>query len=647
MRNDISAYLNSNAARDSRNEVITIPVVFHVIHNGQSVGVGLNISDAQIQSQIDVLNECYRLRNADTTAIPAWFKERKTDIKVEFCLAKFDTAGNSTTGITRHYISNTSNFDTNIKPATQWDPSQYLNIWTTNLGTTLLGYATPPGLYPWNQDGVVLDYRRVGKAPANPFASLHDMGRTCVHEVGHWLFLFHTFQDSCAGMTPQTCSLEGDFICDTPPAKEATYGQPNLLQNTCHETPVDENDMWMNYMDYPDDDQMHLFTYGQADVMRATLATSRLSIQSSMGCTNVLNIFSYTGQVTDAATSAGVANAKVLFDGQQDFETITDANGYFNIPNLVDGYYDVYAGKWGYMTNRFMVHAPFSSGTAGAVIPIENHHYYDDFLFDFTWTKSSTSSGGFWSRGIPVGTFYNEQANPEVDAPDDYGLKCYVTGNAGGTATADDVDNGTSTLISPVFDLSGYSDPYLRYQRWFFDGSQNGNTPDDNFTVKLNNGSSTVTLENTTPAQAPSNIWTYKVFRMADYVSLTNNMRMIVEVSDASGGNPNVVEGALDKFEIKEGMFSSIDELANEPLLVNVFPNPTTGVLNVNYFAPNEGKIKLRITNLIGNEILVKEIQGGIQGNLALDISAQPQGIYFVSLQSRNSEKTLKFSLLR
>ncbi len=648
-RDDISAYLNSNVSRNNRQIIITIPVVFHVIHNNQTLGFGLNISHAQIQSQIDVLNECYRLRNADTAAIPSWFQGRQADIMVEFCLAQFDTAGTTMAevGVTRHNISNTSNFDTNIKPSTQWDPSRYLNIWTTNLGNTLLGYATPPGLFPWNQDGVVLDYRHVGKAPDNPFASSHDKGRTAVHEVGHWLNLYHTFQDSCVGMTPQTCNLQGDFICDTPPEASATFGQPNLLQNTCHETPVDEKDMWMNYMDYADDDQLHLFTHDQCDVMRATLATSRLSIQSSLGCTNEFNSFSFSGHVIDASSSANVANAKVLFDGQEDFETTADAFGNFTIPNLLDGYYDVYAGKWGYMTNQFAVHTAFSSGSASITIPLENHHYYDDFLFDYNWTKNATSSGGFWTRDIPVGTFYQgEAANPELDAQDDFGLKCFMTGNGGGTGTTDDIDNGTVTLISPVFDLSGFTDPYVRYERWFYDGSQNSNTPDDNFTVKLNNGVTTVTLENTTPAQAPSNYWTTKTFRISDYVALTSNTRLIIDASDATSSNPNIVEAGLDRFEIKEGIFSALNDLESEPFQIAVYPNPTNGRVIVKYSAAIVGKAKLKVMNVIGEEIFSKEVLNTTQGNFEIDLSGQAQGIYFVTLQTSHSEKTLKLSVL-
>ena len=646
-RNDIAAYLNTNASRSSRQLIITIPVVFHVIHSGQNEGVGLNISLAQIQSQIDVLNECYRLRNADTAAIPQWFQGRQADIMVEFCLAKFDTAGLPTSGVTRHNISNTSNFDTNIKPITQWNPALYLNIWTTNLGSTLLGYATPPGLFPWNQDGVVLDYRHVGKAPANPNTSTHDRGRTAVHEVGHWLGLYHTFQDSCAGMTSQTCNLQGDFICDTPPESGATFGQPNLLQNTCHETPVDEKDMWMNYMDYADDDQMHLFTHDQCDVIRATLATSRLSIQSSVGCTNVLNEFSFSGHVIDAATSANVVNAKVLFDGQVDFVTTTDANGNFTIPNLIEDSYDVYTGKWGYMTTQFAMHTNFSSASLNVTIPIENHHYYDDFIFDYSWTKSATSSGGFWTRDIPVGTFWQgETANPEVDAADDFGLKCMMTGNGGSTATTDDVDNGTVTLISPLMDLSGFTDPYLRYERWFYDGSQSGNTPDDNFTVKLNNGTTTVAFENTTAAQAPTNLWTPKIFRISDYAALTANSRLIIESSDATSGNPNVVEAAFDRFEIKEGAFTGVNETAKDLLQIAVYPNPTKGTVYVSYAMSNPEKVTLKLLNILGEELFVKENANTQQGVVAFDLTGYAQGIYLVALQTAHSEKTLKVSLL-
>lgn len=626
----------------TRHTIVTIPVVFHVINSGQPVGTGINISDAQLLSQIDVLNECFRKRNADTSLIPNWFKGREADIEVEFCLATATPQGTPTTGITRDYYTNTSNFDANVKPPTQWDPTRYLNIWTTILTGNILGYATPPFFGPANQDGIVLDYRYVGKSPANPFGS-GKMGKTCVHEAGHYLGLFHTFQDSCTGTTPQTCGIAGDRVCDTPPSSEATFGSsPNLVQNTCTETPVDDYDMWMNYMDYVDDNWLIMFTKGQRDVMRAVLNTSRLSLQSSLGCTNTANTFTYTGKVVDQATQQGVAGAKVLFDGPQDFETTTDGGGNFTINNLYEGYYDVYAGKWGYRESFYQSHGYFSSGAATINIPIVNHHYYDDFLFNFNWSTNNSSNGGFWTRDIPVGTFYQSlPANPAQDISDDFGLKSFITGNGGISADLDDIDNGSNVLTSPAFDLSGYTDPYLRYYRWFFDGAISGNTPDDVMTVKLNNGSTTVTVETLT---ASANQWTQKVFRISDFITPTATMRLVLEVSDLSAGNPNIVEAGLDRFEVLEAVAVSVEDISAGN--VRLFPNPTQGMVTVQWLQ-QAGNARVSITNLLGQEVYTETVQATDGKQLSIDLSNQPNGLYLARIRSANSEKVLKFSISR
>ena len=636
----VDDYRFSTKADGSRSVIITIPVVFHVIHSGQAVGVGLNISDAQIQSQIDVLNECYRKRNADTALVPNWFKDRIADIEVEFCLARRDPSGNPTTGITRHNIPNAStNFDQNVKPSTQWNPLNYLNVWTTVLNGQILGYATFPNSGPLNEDGVVIDYRYLGKAPANPFPSSYTLGKTCVHEVGHWLGLFHTFQDSCSGTDPLTCGLFGDRVCDTPPTKEANYGSPSLNQNTCTETPVDELDMWMDYMDYTNDENLQMFTTGQKDVMRAVLNTSRLGIQFSLGCIDTTVAFTLTGTVVDEATNAGVSGAKVLLDGQNDYEVSADANGNFSISGVYEGAYDVYAGKWGYRTKLYLVNELLSVASPAFTIPIQNHHYYDDFIMNYNWQVSGTASSGLWTRAEPLGSYFQSAAaNPSQDYLSDYGNKCFVTGNSSSVAANDDIDNGSVTLISPQFDLSGYTDPYIRYKRWFYDGSQNGNTPDDNMLIRLNNGTNTATVENVTTTE---NSWVLKEIRVSDFVTPTATMRFQVDVSDLAASNPNIVEGALDMFEVLEAGALAVEE-TNPVRGLMLYPNPTRNVVHVAYTADETTTIS--VYNMLGEQVYSKSFEAGNR-NTALDFTAQPAGVYMVNVRCAHSEKTLKFCL--
>lgn len=260
-------------------EVITIPIIVHVIHNGEAVGQGANISAAQVASQIAVLNEDFRrkpgTRGFNDSPVGA-------DIEIEFCLAALDPQGKTLTekGIHRYNGKKASwtrdNIENDLKPTTSWDPNQYYNIWVLNLGggdERILGYAQfpsqsnlpglPPSGGPASTDGVVVSYRHFGSSDKGSFPVLeapYNKGRTLTHETGHWLGLRHIWGDGPCGAD--------DFVGDTPESDEPNRGCPSG-HVSCGSV-----DMVQNYMDYTDDACMNIFTKGQKTRILAVMEVS-------------------------------------------------------------------------------------------------------------------------------------------------------------------------------------------------------------------------------------------------------------------------------------------------------------------------------------------------------------------------------------
>lgn len=308
--------------------VYNIPVVIHIVHNGDALGTGENITDAQVISQITVMNEDYRRLSgtrggANTTGLAV-------DTQINFCLAQTDPNGNPTTGIVRHNIAPYSNnvangsggadWETrtdveNAKAATIWDPTKYLNMWTFRFGGKpinqggfqgLLGYAQFPsnsglgGLAAnggaANTDGVVASFDAMGTIAENDGTFIlnptYNLGRTMTHEVGHWLGLRHIWGDG-------DCTVD-DFCADTPNA-----GQPNYdcasVKNSCSDP---GNDMTQNYMDYTNDACMDTFTNDQKTRILAVMANSprRNTLNASTACQAPAPIIGYsnlTGSINE------------------------------------------------------------------------------------------------------------------------------------------------------------------------------------------------------------------------------------------------------------------------------------------------------------------------------------------------------------
>ena len=271
----IQNWIKSNASEKLSN-IISIPVVVHVVYNNNNE----NISDQQIQSQIDILNEDFRRQNADAVNTPAAFLPVAADSEIEFCLATEDPNGNTTTGITRTSTSQTS-FSTNngVKYSSSgginaWDPLSYLNIWVCDLSGGLLGYAQFPG-GTVSSDGVVCDYAYFGNI--GTATAPYDLGRTATHEVGHWLNLRHIWGDSNCG---------NDFCNDTPEHSGSNYGCPSFPSTSNCSGNGTSGDMFMNYMDYTDDACMNIFTQDQKTRMIAAINNFRSGLLTSNGCSN-------------------------------------------------------------------------------------------------------------------------------------------------------------------------------------------------------------------------------------------------------------------------------------------------------------------------------------------------------------------------
>ncbi len=283
------------ASLQDRAEVLTIPVVVHIVYNTADE----NLADSVIFNQIASLNADYRRLNADAENVRDTFNTIVGDTFIEFQLASFDPEGNATTGITRTNTDVTSFFSLALSPAEgvkqtseggidAWDPSRYLNIWVCDMslfGTVfLLGYATPPtGLPHWPEgstdglaDGVVIQYQAFGSNNPNPLVAggetIDVQGRTATHEVGHYLGLRHIWGDGdCA---------EQDGVDDTPNAIDQS-GSCNLEANTCVDAIAvlgDLPDMVENYMDYSPETCQNSFTLGQVALMRGVLEVHRTDL---------------------------------------------------------------------------------------------------------------------------------------------------------------------------------------------------------------------------------------------------------------------------------------------------------------------------------------------------------------------------------
>lgn len=288
----------------SANETINIPVVIHILYNTPAQ----NITNAQVLSQLAVLNADFNNENADRSNTPEAFKPLVGNSRIRFCLAQVDPNNKATTGIIRRQTGITTfSADDAMKSSLRggddaWDSKKYLNIWVCPLGSRSLGYATAPGAAA-DKDGVVIAYDVFGTVGTlrRPF----DKGRTATHEIGHWMGLKHIWGDNDCG---------DDGIDDTPQQSSYNFGCPTFPQlSSC--SPNANGDMFMNFMDFSDDACMNMFTIGQQQKMRSLFATgnARNSFLTSFACDSTLIQAGPIGGNTDTPQVAAKADVYKVF----------------------------------------------------------------------------------------------------------------------------------------------------------------------------------------------------------------------------------------------------------------------------------------------------------------------------------------------
>ncbi len=575
-------YIQNGAVRSRT--VVTIPVVVHVVWNVNAE----NLTDQQIQSQIDVLNEDFRKLNADVANTPAEFAPLAADCEINFCLAQRDPSGNATTGIVRRQTQVTS-FSTNnaVKFFSQggsdiWDRNQYLNIWVCDLGSGLLGYAQFPGGQA-STDGVVCDYAYFGRINAS---APYDKGRTATHEVGHWLNLRHIWGDATCG---------SDLVSDTPVHNTSNGGCPAYPHySTCNGQPLE---MTMNYMDYTYDACMYMFSIGQSDRMQAVLAPNgaRYSLVSSQGCVPP------AGGNCGAPTGLNATNITQI-GATLNWGSVSGASSYNLQWKPANG------NTWTTVSGLTATSYALTGLTAGT---------------SYNYQVQAVCSGGSGNYAAAA-TFTTQSANNCTDPFESNNSRSTAKNITPGTAinaligTSTDVDYFQFTVTSSNRNIK------INLTNLPFDYDLRLWRNNSSIAISQNDG---VAPEQIIYNSAPTSGTYYAhVYGYNGAFSSTQCYNLLVSLSGSAWRTDGTTDGEVEVFEvpvrISEGGFL-------------MFPNPANDALVIELPAESEGDAQVALSDAAGRLVL-QHHQNIAKGShqINLELGSLSNGVYFVQLRN-------------
>ena len=563
-------WINSNLNK-SQNSIITIPVVVHVVYNTNAE----NISNAQIFSQMDVLNADYRRANIDAINTPSVWSGIAADCEIDFCLATVDPNGAATTGITRTSTSQTSFSisSDNVKSTSSggidpWPQDDYLNIWVCDLGGGLLGYATPPSSWGNPNDGVVIGYRYFGTTGV--VQSPYNKGRTATHEVGHWLNLDHVWGNGTCG---------NDNVSDTPKQEEANYSCPSFPHNanSCG-TSNSSGDMFMNYMDYTNDACMNLFTVGQKTRMISAINNYRDNLLSHNLCTSTPPTPSWNcvnGACVDPANGSGTYS---------DYNTCISSCSCLGIlPPLSED---------------------FQSGSLSADWSIVNNDNLDTWQIASVGYNSS-SSIYINNADYPANGEYDDLVLPtldfsslsSVDLSFDYAYSLWTNPTA-------------SQIWSDTLIILASNDCGVSWQNIWEKAGQDLVT-----TTPIFNAFSWTPSNN--------NDWQSEVINLNNYISQDD---VLIKFRNVNQYENNLY---LDNINIQGNTTTSIKDLVIENL---VYPNPTNNFIYIQIKSGSFNDVELYVSNVLGKRVYRETVSLDDSRSIRVDLQGFSEGMYFVNI---------------
>ncbi len=330
-------------------------------------------------------------------------------------------------------------------------------------------------------------------------------------------------------------------------------------------------------------------------------------------------------QVVDIVTKESIPGAQLkIFNEERDNFGASDSTGLYQTI-VFDENYSIVVGAWGYLHNSVMDIDPLQQTD----YTIELHPgYQDDFIFDLGWEVSGNAETGQWVRDVPIGTVDNDDptllANVDMDISGDFGELCYMTGNGGGSAGTDDVDNGTTILTSPIIYES--NNPILNYWIWFYEAGGQGDPFDDTLFVKVSNGEEEFILDSYTENTSG---WTVIVVKPINVpFDLTNGYTVSFEVSDQVGTG-HLVEAGVDEFQVMSSPLS-IETVDESEILV--YPNPFHDLLYI--VTPEDSFRKVSIYDINGRRVFEDDVKSSSQ-EISVGLVS---GIYILELEGDKNQ---------